>query len=319
MPSCKFADWLARPDSRIAVIGASGWVGMALVDQILAVAPDLSPDRLRLLGSSRRPLTLGGHRLQIEPLDSAEPLGEGGWLMLHAAVVGADRVEGGDWAETRRRNDRLMQQVLTLAETGQTRRLVFFSSGAAGRRETGGPARQAYAQMKHDHEVEVADWAARTGRALLTPRVFNLGGPFINHAEAYALGDFIQALTQHGRIGIGIGATRPVFRSYVHVSEMARVILAMAVDDAQSPAPFDVGGAEIVELHALAQVVAEVLGRAEAVIARPEPDGGDGDWYVGEGQRYQNALFQLGERPTPLTQIVADTVAYLEAAEAART
>lgn len=316
MPSCKFADWLAQPASRIAVVGASGWIGMALIDRILAVEPSLSPDRLRLFGSSRKPLHLEGHTLDIEPLNRAETLGEGDWLVLHTAVVGADRVEGGDWAETRRRNDLLMQQVLKLTETGATRRLVFFSSGAAGRREVGGPTRQAYAQMKHDHEVEVADWAARTGRAVLTPRVFNLGGPYINHAGAYALGDFIQGLTQHGRISIG--ATHPVFRSYVHVSEMSRVILDMAVDDAQSPAPFDVGGAEIVELHALAQVVAEALGQAQAVIERPEPDGRDGDWYVGEGQRYQNALFQRGERPTPLTRIVADTVAYLEVAEAAR-
>lgn len=316
MPSCKFADWLARPDSRIAVVGASGWIGMALVDQILAVEPSLSPDRLRLFGSGRRPLHPGAHRLQIEPLEGAEPLRDGDWLVLHAAVVGADRVEGEDGTEIRRRNDRLMQQVLTLAQTGQTRRLVFFSSGAAGRRQSGGPARQAYAQMKHDHEVEIADWAERTERAVLTPRVFNLGGPFINHAEAYALGDFILGLTQHERINIG--ASRPVFRSYVHVLEMARVILDMAVDDAQSPAAFDVGGAEIVELHALARLVAQVLGRVEAVITRPEPDGSDGDWYVGEAQRYQNALFQLGERPMPLTQIVADTAAYLEAAEAAR-
>ena len=311
MPRCKFAAWLARPASRVAVVGASGWIGRALIAQIMVSSPDLALDRLRLFGSAPRSLTVGGRDLEIEPLDGATRLGDGDWLVVHAALVGVDRVEDGDQAEVRRRNDVLMKQVLALAETGATRRLVFFSSGAAGRPDSGGPAKQAYGQMKLEHEAEVTAWAARTGRAVLTPRVFNLGGPYINYVEIYALGDFILGLARHGRIAIS--AADPVFRSFVHVSEMARVILDMAVDDAQSGAPFDVGGAEVVELGALARAVGEALGLADSAIDRPAPGGGLGDWYVGDGRRYQSALFRRGERPTPLKQIIADTVAYLDA------
>ncbi|MFZ0266461.1 NAD-dependent epimerase/dehydratase family protein [Caulobacter sp.] len=298
----------------MAIIGASGWVGMALVDQVLAACPDLPPDRLRLFGSSVRDLKLGGRQVRTEPLDALASLGNGDWLVLHAAIVGDDRVEGGDPPEVRRRNDALLDQVLALAETGRTRRLVAFSSGAAARPEAGSPTRRAYAALKRDHENVVAEWARRTGRAVLIPRIFNLGGPFINHAEAYALGDFILALSRHGRIAIG--AADPVFRSFVHVSEMARVILDMAVDEAQSAEPFDIGGGEIIELGALALAVGQALERADATIERPEPSDGAGDWYVGDGRRYQSALFQRGEHPTPLTRIVADTVAYLKAAGA---
>uniref|UniRef100_B0SY94 NAD-dependent epimerase/dehydratase n=1 Tax=Caulobacter sp. (strain K31) TaxID=366602 RepID=B0SY94_CAUSK len=311
MPRCKFAAWLARPASRVAVVGASGWIGMGLVDQIMASNPDLALDRLRLFGSAPRSLSVGGRDLKIEPLDGAAPLGDGDWLVVHAALVGVDRVEGGDLTEVRRRNDVLMQQILALAETGATRRLVFFSSGAAGRPDAGGPAKQAYGRMKLEHEAEVAAWAARTGRTVLTPRVFNLGGPYINYVEIYALGDFILDLARHGRIAIS--AADPVFRSFVHVLEMARVILDMAVDDSQSAQPFDVGGGEIVELGALARAVGEALGLTDPAIERPAPGEGLGDWYIGDGRRYQSALFQRGESPTPLKQIVADTLAYLAA------
>jgi nucleoside-diphosphate-sugar epimerase len=311
MPRCKFAAWLAHPSSCVAIVGASGWVGMALVDQVLAACPDLPPDRLRLFGSSVRDLKIGGRQVRIEALDALPGLGNGDWLVLHAGIIGADRVEGGDLAEVRRRNDAMLDQVLALAETGRTRRLVAFSSGAAHRPEAGSPARRAYAAMKRDHEDIAVEWARRTGRAVLIPRIFNLGGPFINHAEAYALGDFILALSRHGQIAIG--AADPVFRSFVHVSEMARVILDMATDEAQSAEPFDVGGAEVVELGALALAVGQALGRADGTIERPEPGDGAGDWYVGDSRRYQSALFRRGEHPTPLARTVADTVAYLKA------
>jgi len=311
MPRCKFAAWLARPSSCVAIIGASGWVGMALTDQVLAIRPDLPPHRLRLFGSSRRPLELRGRRSLIEPLDALARLGNGEWLILHAAIIGEDRVEGGDPQEVRRRNDALLDRILALADTGVTRRLVAFSSGALGRPLGGSPGRIAYTALKRDHEAIVAEWARRTGGPVLVPRVFNLGGPFINHVEAYAVGDFILSLARRGRITIG--AADPVFRSFVHVSEMARVILDMAVDEAQSADPFDVGGAEVVELGALARAVGQALGRSDPPIDRPEPGDGPGDWYVGDGRRYQAALFRRGEEPTPLARTIADTVAYLAA------
>ena len=311
MPRCKFAAWLARSSSCVAVVGASGWVGMALVDQILAAAPDLPPERLRLFGSSRRPLQLRDQRPLIEPLDALTGLGSGEWLILHAAIVGGDRVDGGDLQETRRRNDALLGRVLALADMADTRRLVTVSSGAVGRPDMGPPDRMAYTVMKREHEAVVAEWAHRTGKPILIPRVFNLGGPFINHTEAYALGAFILALARRGRITIG--AADPVFRSFVHVSEMARVMLDMAVDETQSAEPFDVGGAEVVELGALARAVGQALGRNDPPIERQEPGDGPGDWYVGDGRRYQGALFRRGEHPTPLARTVADTVAYLAA------
>jgi nucleoside-diphosphate-sugar epimerase len=311
MPRCKFAAWLAQPSSCVAIVGASGWIGMALTDHVLATCPDLPPHRLRLLGSSHRTLEFRGHQSRVEPLDPLARLGNGEWLILHAAIIGGDRVEGGDLSEVRRRNDTLLDRVLALSDTGETRRLVAFSSGAVGRPDIGSPARAAYTAMKRDHEVVIAEWARRTGTPVLIPRVFNLGGPFINHTEAYALGAFILALARRGRITIG--AVDPVFRSFVHVSEMAQVIFDMAVDDMQSADPFDVGGADVVELGALARAVGQALGRNDPPIDRPEPGDGPGDWYVGDGRRYQSALFRRGQHPTPLARTVADTVAYLAA------
>jgi nucleoside-diphosphate-sugar epimerase len=309
MPRCKFAAWLAPPSSCVAVVGASGWVGMALVDQILAADPDLTPARLRLFGSRSRTLTVRGRELSIEPLSpSPDALGDGDWLVLHAGIIGADRVEGGDLAEVRRRNDAMLEHVFALAESGETQRLAVFSSGAAARPDAGGAAKQAYGWMKRDHEVETANWSARTGRSVLIPRIFSLGGPYINHTEAYALGDFILQCARHGRIVIGAGV--PVIRSFVHVLDAARVVLDMAVDEAESDEPFDICLGRTTELNALAEAVALALG-VEPVIDRPSIATTGGDVYVGASARFQAALSRRGETPASLSRIIDDTVGYL--------
>jgi nucleoside-diphosphate-sugar epimerase len=281
---------------------------MALVDQILATDGAFSPERLKLFGSRARPLTLRGRDLQIETLDDARALGDGDWLILHAGILGADRVEDGDLSEVRRRNDAMLARVLALAETGDTRRLVLFSSGAAERPDAGGTAKQAYGRMKRDHEIEVAAWSARTGRPVLIPRIFSLGGPYINHIQAYALGDFILQAATRGRIAIGADA--PVVRSFVHVLDAARVVLDMAIDQVQAAEPFDLCLGRPTELQALAGAVATALGVAP-IIDRPPLTNSQGDLYVGQGARFQAALARRGETPAPLDRIVGDTIAYL--------
>jgi nucleoside-diphosphate-sugar epimerase len=200
--------------------------------------------------------------------------------------------------------------VLALAETVSAGRLVHFSSGAVSR--SVGASRQAYAQMKAAHERTVADWAGRHGGSVLMPRVFNLGGPYINHAGDYALGDFILQTRRGGRIAIG--AAHPVFRNFIHVCEMAAVVLEMATCAAPGTQVLDIAGGEVVELSDLARAVGVALGMGEVEIERPAPSDREADWYVGDGAAYQAALAQAGARPIPLTRIVADTAAYMESA-----
>jgi nucleoside-diphosphate-sugar epimerase len=307
MPRRKFEAWLSKPDACVALIGASGWIGAALADRVLAAG--LPADRLRVFTSLPRTLKVGATSLRTQRLDDQSCPGKGDWLVLHAGIIGAQRVTGGDLGDVRRVNDGLLANVLGLAGAGQIRRLVMLSSGAAHQPGEGGPAKSAYSQMKRDHEDVVADWAARTGNSVLLPRVFNLGGPYMTHPQNYALGDFILSQARTGRIAIGSGD--PVIRDFTHVLEMAALLLDMAVDEAEGPQPFDIGGGEVIELGALARLVAAAFGVETPAINRPAPTGGAGDRYVGDGARYQAALAKAGQTPSPLPIIIADTVDYL--------
>jgi nucleoside-diphosphate-sugar epimerase len=309
MPRFNIDAWLAHPQSAVAIVGATGWVGRAMVDAVLRARPDLPLDRLRLFAGRQRPLEVHGRALAVEPVAGTSALGPGRWLVVHAGVIGGDASPSG---EVRRRNDELLESVLELAARTDTRRLVIASSGAAGFADDPPAARAAYAWMKRDHEVRVREWSRDTGVRVLVPRIFNLGGPYMTSAQNYALGDFILRLSQDRRLAIG--AAHPVFRSYVHVLEAADVLLDMAVDDMESDDPFDVAGDRIVELGDLAREVKLGLGAWDAEVIRPASNAAACDWYVGDGHRYRTALFKAGRSPTSLSAIIADTIHFLRAA-----
>lgn len=308
MPRSNIDAWLAQPKSAVAIVGATGWVGRAVLHAVLKAAPDLPPERLRLFASRQKSLAVEGRIREIEAMAGSSALGSGRWLVVHAGFIGGEPLSG---ADVRHRNDELLDSVLALARQADTNRLVAISSGAAGFASEAAEPKAAYATMKRDHEDCIRQWSLKTGRRTLVPRIFNLGGPYITGAENYALGDFILRLSRDRRLAIG--AAHPVFRSYAHVLEVAKTLLEMAVDDAEDGEPFDVMGDQVIELGELAHMIKLALGATAAKITRPAPNVDTCDWYVGDGRRYQMALFKAGRKSTPLLATVMDTIRYLQA------
>ena len=300
-----FADWTTGRKGGVAITGASGWIGSAIVDHLLQTFPTSGAIPLRLLGSSARTLEIAGRRITVEPLLDAAPLGAGEWLVLHLAVVGADRL-GGDLDSTLAANDAVLAQTLRLASTASVRRLVYASSGAVY--QTGvAPRKQAYSEMKRRQEATVRAWAGDAGAPLLVPRIFNVGGPYINHIDAYALGSFIRQALATGVIEIE--ARRPVLRSYVHLDEFARVLFALALG-AEDGLTFDTAGAEVVEMADLARAVGTTLD-LEVEIRRPPMSESGEDRYVGDGRVYQAAVARRQGAPIGLDRIIRDTADYM--------
>jgi nucleoside-diphosphate-sugar epimerase len=289
----------------MAITGASGWIGRAVAHAALQDAAPQADLELRLFGSSARAIELAGRYFPLEPLGSARPLApDREWLIVHLAVAGADREP--DPERVKSLNQGFLETAFGLAGTVKVRRFVSASSGAV--HQTGGSTeRQAYAQLKRDQEAAARDWATRTGTALLVPRIFNVGGPYMNHADRYALGDMIRQARAAGVIRIG--APRPVIRSYVHVLEFARVTLEVALGDA-GEAMFETAGTEVVEMADLARAVGAALG-VEVEIQRPPMTAEGEDRYVGDGRAYQAALAAMGAEPVGLAEIIRDTDAWL--------
>jgi nucleoside-diphosphate-sugar epimerase len=288
---------------KVAIIGAGGWIGRALAAQAASL---VGFDAVRLFGSSDSQISVLGHELEVEGLTHASNLKGEGWTVLHAGIVGLPAGEGLDKALES--NRQLMSEVLRLSEAAD--RLMLVSSGAVGRLQAGAaPAgRLAYAQMKLEQEERASDWASGRRTQLSIPRVFNLGGPYINQLKSYALSDFILQAVETGRVHIGAG--HRVLRSYVHVSEFARAMLGLLETQNEARQIIDIAGSEAVELTDLAQLVLEALGLPRDAIDRTRSDGAE-DRYVGDPQAYQALLARLGLQPVSTRVTVGDTIDFL--------
>ncbi len=304
--------WAGQPDTRVAITGASGWIGMTLAHICEALGLTQDTGRLRLFGSGARQLVSGERRFAIEDLFDAAPLGSGEWLVFHLAFLGKEQTEDLSPEAFETTNDAILARTLALVETAEKARLLFSSSGAVY-----GPDRNlvdasgnAYGYMKVRHEARVRDWAAARGTPLATCRIFNIGGPFINKQSRYALSDFIEQVSRNGRISIG--ATKPVFRSFVHVEELCQVLFSSLIDPALQFRCFDTLGREVLEIADLARTIGRVLGAGDIAIDRPAlTPASPPDWYVGDGKDYQALLASCGRPAVDIEDIIRDTAQFM--------
>lgn len=297
----------------IAVTGGGSWLGRAFLETLAAEELLPAPDRLRVFASASRLMAVSGRDVAVEALAGAPPLAGGPWLLVHFAFLGKERTQGLPTAAFIAENDAIRRETLRIAKSADGLRMVFASSGAVygpDRVLIDDPEVSPYGWCKVMHERAIQAWCAQRDVPLVVPRIFNIGGPWINKVESYALSSFILSALRDGVIRIM--ARRPVFRSFVHVCELNRV-LCEAVLSLSEPAmiAFDTAGREVLEMSDLADLVATAVQPKLITIERSPIFEGDPDYYVGSGQTYQTLLARQGTRSCGIHRIVADTVAYL--------
>lgn len=273
---------------RIVVTGAGGWLGRVTLAMLQAALGDRFAQRVTALGSRAGNVTLpDGAPVPVEALvdwqPPAAPL-----LVYHYAFLTKDRVASLSSAEYAARNAAIRDAVLGWLRAGRVAGAIVPSSGAVydylRTDRARDPDATLYGRLKwEDEEIFAAECAAH-GVGLVLPRVFNLAGPCINKFDSYALASFIVQALQGNTIEIR--ARRPVLRSYYYVGDLVQLCTAILLGQQVPEAVrFDTAGDDVVELGALAAMVAETLapagGTSAAVLRAPlDPALGE-DRYVG--------------------------------------
>jgi nucleoside-diphosphate-sugar epimerase len=300
----------ADPGARLAITGATGWLGLVLAHMASRAGLTTANGRLRLFASSLRALTLEGEDVaQVEALFGAPPLTGEGWRVAHFAGLGKERTSDLSPGEFARASHTILDAVLHLTDPAIAPRMIFASSGAvyapAGLVE--GLEQSPYGWMKRLHEERLAAWCAERSIPLVIARVFAVGGPHSNKRERYALASIIDAALAGQPIVLK--AEHLVLRSFVHVEELVAALLAIVNDTpAGRPRLFDTGGGAVVELQALAERIQGLVGDPTvSPITRHLRQGLAEDRYVGDEREYSRLLAAMGLPRTTLDQIILDT------------
>ena len=144
---------------------------------------------------------------------------------------------------------------------------------------------------------------------MVTARLFNLSGPYINRRSTYALASFI-ADAQAGR-PIEIRATNRVYRSYTSIRQLMSIVLGALTGPRGGDVRFETAGETVLEMGEIAATVATTLAPG-LPIRRPQLDkAAADDRYVGDGAAYAALGRQLGVTSAPLPEQIRETAAYM--------
>jgi len=263
-----------------------------------------------VFASSERTMQLrSGNQLQVSPLKELPRCGVGPHLLAHYAFATRELVSQMGISEYIAANEEITELVATHVRRASPLGMVVLSSGAV---YLGSDlATNPYGVLKARDERRFLDLATEVEPTprVVVPRLFNLAGPFLNKPD-YVLGSIIRDIQQGGPIRLH--ATGPVVRSYVHVGDF--VDLSFAVMLGADPTPveaFDTAGEREIEVGALAELAAFVLGQPGMAVLRPPPDGAEPNRYVGDPTVFHSLAHSYGITLRTLERQIEDTARFM--------
>ncbi|MEO7026930.1 MAG: NAD(P)-dependent oxidoreductase, partial [Caulobacteraceae bacterium] len=305
------AERLRAGSWRVIVVGAGGWLGLATLELLHGLFGQDFHRHVACFGSNSRTLSLrGGLEVEQQALQALGELTPAPSLVLHLAFLTQEKAKAMSEDAYVEANRAISRRVLEALDPLGAEGLFLPSSGAVYSIDHSGPERskQLYGSLKREDEDRFAAWAEERGAKVVIARVFNLSGPYINKRSSYALACFI-ADALAGR-PIRIAASRPVYRSYVAISELMSVVLGALTDAPAPPLAFDTAGDDVYEMARIAEMVGNALGHPLGH-ERPALRVGDIDRYVGDGSTYGRLRRLYGVTPVGFIDQVRETARYM--------
>lgn len=301
----------ASAPPRVVVTGPTGWIGSALLDGLARRFGAGWDRQVSLFGSSERRVTApDGAALPMRALSALRPDDLDGAIVVHLAYLTKEKVD--QLGERQFSDTNLAIDDHLLAALGKARpRSLFVASSGAAKLAEQGQDRHPYGLGKLRQEDRFLAWAAASGVPLIAGRIFNVAGPHINKLGSYAIAVFIDQARRDGMIRIE--ARVPVFRSFLHVSDLCRLIIEAGINRIGRSRAIDLCGYEILEMSDIADAVARLIdGRVE--VEREGVDWSRPKAYLGDFVDTKVLAMETGVPLAPFLVQVADTARWMEVA-----
>ena len=208
------------------IIGSSGWLSIAAQNYFWSASTPFSEPIV--IGSKERLCDQFGNT--ILPLEHAARLLSKGTnselVVFHFAYLTQEKV-GKDVDGYLSCIDDINGHVVSILDQLPVSGFVYASSGAAGMDYSCEPGQSAgkavYGTKKLADEILFAELCDNHNIDYLAPRIFSLGGNYINKLDGYAISNMILQALKEGEINIH--AKSPVWRSYIDVYDLFAVLV----------------------------------------------------------------------------------------------
>lgn len=274
-----------QPSDRVLVTGAGGWFGRTATALLHGTGAELLA-----VASSARVASGPGPVTELRVWDPDEVARFDPTIIIDCAFLTRDRLDAvglPDFVDT---NRTLTERMLWAAGLPNVRAAITVSSGAAVYPHdalsddlTVNP----YGFLKREAENSLFELASSKPFFAVVARAWAVSGAFVRHPQTFALTDMIMQAAITGRIEIR--ATIEVWRRYVLVDEL----LAAAFAVAQTRTDVVESGGPLLEMTGLAEAVRDVLA-PNALISRPELDGGEPNRYTNDGTAWLETCQEVG-------------------------
>jgi UDP-glucuronate decarboxylase len=303
---------LVRSDLRVVVVGAGGWLGLATLELLRRLLGQDFDRRVRAFGSNARTLHLRGD-IQVEQSAAGDlrRLPPAPSLVLHLAYLTQEKAKVMSRDAYEAANRAISANVLDALDPIGATGVFLASSGAAHLVNDPEAAESVrlYGALKLEDETKFANWSRSEGRRAAIARIFNVSGSYINKPSSYALACFI-ADALAGR-PVEVAATRPVFRSYVAVSQLMSVAMGLLTDPTSGALVFDTADDRDYEMGEIAQAVVAALG-VDLPVRRPPLSSTTEDRYVGDGTTYQELRSRFGVTGASFADQIRETAQFMQ-------
>jgi nucleoside-diphosphate-sugar epimerase len=300
---------------RFVITGPTGWIGQAVLARLAAELGDNFASSVTAFASRARHLPVPGTTgIAVRALADMVPQDLDGAHLIHLAYLTKERADSLGERDFTAQNILIDDCVLDAA-LRQKPRSVFVASSGAAAYALSDWSLNPYGLCKVRQEQRFLEFARNRQVPTLVGRVFNIAGPYINKLESYAISNMLMQARDNGKIRIN--ASHLVSRSFMHVDDLAKLILSAGRHCHDEHAPVDLCGAQVVEMADIATSVASCFSSSIS-IERPEISHSYTASYLGNFTCTHILAARLGVSLQPFLRQVRDTWEWMQGLEEGR-
>lgn len=290
-----------NPVSSITVTGATGWLGLELINLLTNL--DIQNLELDLISSSEREIKISERKFKTNIFTKNRLIETD--IYFDFAFLTREKIYTLGKERYIEINKSIIDDSIDLIKRKHPKTVILASSGAVYGQGFNHfqEDNNLYSELKLMQEEKIGAVCADIGVNLIIARIFNLSGNGMNKVNTFAIAELISRAFQNQ--SLQIRSNYLVYRRYCDISQLLNLLLKL--HEINFTGTFDSGGIKI-ELRDLARtIVKQLRSNSELDFANIDKDSPP-DEYFSKSNLYEELLVKcLNEKPLLISKQITNT------------